>query len=227
MARPRQALLTRERIVEAATALIDAEGLEAVSTRRLAAELGVAGPSLYNHFRTKDDILAAVADEVIADLDLSVLAGPDWREAMFAWARAYRAALADHPNIVAYMVTSRFASRPVPLRMADELYGALVSAGWPPSWATRIAVILRYLVTGSSLGSFASGFSDGAETYSADRYPHLTEAAYLLPKHRYLVDERAFELGLRILLDGLALVHLAMAPSPGTEDAGSPGSAGH
>ncbi|WP_217146263.1 TetR/AcrR family transcriptional regulator, partial [Streptomyces sp. AC627_RSS907] len=49
MARPRKPLLSRERIVTAALALVDAEGLQAVSTRRLAAELGVSGPSLYNH----------------------------------------------------------------------------------------------------------------------------------------------------------------------------------
>jgi len=62
MARPRQALLTRERIITAAATIIDAEGLEAVSTRRLAAELGVQGPSLYHHFGNKEEILDAVAD---------------------------------------------------------------------------------------------------------------------------------------------------------------------
>ncbi|MGO4459170.1 TetR/AcrR family transcriptional regulator [Streptomyces sp. M-16] len=72
MARPRKPLLSRDRIVEAAGALVDAEGLEAVSTRRLAAALGVSGPSLYNHFRTKDAILEAVADAVSARVDLSM-----------------------------------------------------------------------------------------------------------------------------------------------------------
>jgi AcrR family transcriptional regulator len=72
MARPRKPLLSRDLIVEAALALVDAEGLEAVSTRRLAASLGVSGPSLYNHFRTKDEILDAVADAVSARVDLSM-----------------------------------------------------------------------------------------------------------------------------------------------------------
>src|SRR5436190_1931510 len=66
MARPRKPLLSTDRIVETARALVDAEGLAALSTRRLAAELGVSGPSLYNHFRTKDEILEAVADSVSA-----------------------------------------------------------------------------------------------------------------------------------------------------------------
>ena len=71
MARPKQALLSRERIVEAATAIVDADGLAALSTRRLAAELGVRGPSLYNHFVTKDEILDVVADAVVSLVDVS------------------------------------------------------------------------------------------------------------------------------------------------------------
>lgn len=79
MARPRKPLLSRDLIVEAAGTLVDAEGLEAVSTRRLAAALGVSGPSLYNHFRTKDEILDAVADAVSARVDLSMFDAADGR----------------------------------------------------------------------------------------------------------------------------------------------------
>ena len=87
MARPRKPLLSTDRIVETARALVDAEGLAAVSTRRLAAELGVSGPSLYNHFRTKDEILEAVADSVSAQVDLSMFEdGRDWRTALHDWA---------------------------------------------------------------------------------------------------------------------------------------------
>lgn len=103
MARPRKPLLSRDRIVEAAGALVDAEGLDAVSTRRLAAELGVSGPSLYNHFRNKDEILDAVADSVSAQVDLSMFEEDDprdWPAALHDWAVSYRAALAAHPHIV-------------------------------------------------------------------------------------------------------------------------------
>ncbi|NED79073.1 helix-turn-helix transcriptional regulator, partial [Streptomyces sp. SID11233] len=80
MARPRKPLLSTGRIVEAARALVDAEGLAALSTRRLAAELGVSGPSLYNHFGTKDELLDAVADSVSAQVDLSMFEdGRPWR----------------------------------------------------------------------------------------------------------------------------------------------------
>src|SRR3982751_2442142 len=100
MARPRQSLLTRQRIVEVAAGLVDAEGLEAVSVRRLATELGVAGPSLYHHFATKAEILDAVADAVIAQVDTSAFAVTDWAKALRLWAQSYHAVLSAHPNIV-------------------------------------------------------------------------------------------------------------------------------
>lgn len=103
MARPRKPLLSRDRIVGAASALVDSEGLDAVSTRRLAAVLGVSGPSLYNHFRNKEEILDAVADAVSAQVDLSMFEESDprdWRGALHDWALSYRAALAAHPHIV-------------------------------------------------------------------------------------------------------------------------------
>ncbi|OII64402.1 TetR family transcriptional regulator [Streptomyces sp. CC53] len=206
MARPRKPLLSRERIVAAAAALVDAEGLEAVSTRRLAAELGVSGPSLYNHFHTKDEILEAVADAVSAQVDLSMFDADDprdWRTALHDWAVSYRAALTAHPNIVPVLARGP-GRRPAGLRVADAVFGAMVRAGWPPAEATHIGALMRYFVTGSALGSFALGFVDDAAAYDPADYPHLGQA-HLLAEHRQRVDEGAFETGLRALLDGLAV----------------------
>ena len=84
MVRPRQALLTRQRIVEVATTIIDSEGLDALSTRRLAAELDVRAPSLYNHFATKEEILDAVGDAIIAEVDISMFGRDPWPDALRA-----------------------------------------------------------------------------------------------------------------------------------------------
>ncbi|MFE9425449.1 TetR/AcrR family transcriptional regulator [Kitasatospora sp. NPDC006697] len=202
MARPRTPLLSRERIVTAALALVDAEGLEALSTRRLANELSVSGPSLYNHFATKDELLDAVVDSVMGEVDLAMFVpGADWHDALRAWARSYRAALAAHPQIVPVLAQGP-GRRPNALRLADAVYGCLVDAGWPRGQATRIGALMRYFVTGSALGSFASGFPEDAAAYGAE-YPHLGEA-HRLAEHRARVDEGAFELGLDALLAGLA-----------------------
>ncbi|SEQ84095.1 transcriptional regulator, TetR family [Streptomyces sp. yr375] len=204
MARPRKPLLSTDRIVETARALVDAEGLAAVSTRRLAAELGVSGPSLYNHFRTKDEILEAVADSVSAQVDLSMFEdGRDWRTALHDWAVSYRAALRDHPNIVPVLAQGP-GRRRAGLRVADAVYGAMVRAGWPPSQATSIGALMRYYVTGSALGSFAAGFVDDVNAYDPADYPHLGQA-HLLAERQEKIDERAYQTGLRALLDGLAL----------------------
>ncbi|WP_404950457.1 TetR/AcrR family transcriptional regulator C-terminal domain-containing protein [Streptomyces sp. ARC12] len=205
MARPRKPLLSRDRIVGAASALVDAEGLDAVSTRRLAAVLGVSGPSLYNHFRNKEEILDAVADAVSVQVDLSMFEESDprdWREALHDWALSYRAALAAHPHIVPVLAGP--GRRPAGLRVADAVFGAMTGAGWPPAQATRIGALMRYFITGSALGSFAGGFVDDETAYDPADYPHLGQA-HLLADHRRQVDEGAFETGLRALLDGLAI----------------------
>ncbi|GAA1597220.1 MULTISPECIES: TetR/AcrR family transcriptional regulator [Streptomyces] len=211
MARPRKPLLSRDRIVEAAGALVDAEGLEAVSTRRLAAALGVSGPSLYNHFRTKDEILDAVADAVSARVDLSMFeagSGRDWRSALYAWAHSYRDALADHPNVVPVLARGP-GRRPAGLRLADAVFGAMTAAGWPPAQATRIGALMRYFILGSAVGSFARGFVDDREAYDPADYPHLGRA-HLLAERQREVDEGAFETGLTALLDGLSLQYAAL-----------------
>jgi AcrR family transcriptional regulator len=204
MARPRKPLLSTDRIVETARALVDAEGLAAVSTRRLAAELGVSGPSLYNHFRTKDEILEAVADSVSAQVDLSMFddADREWRTALHDWAVSYRAALRDHPNIVPVLAQGP-GRRPAGLRLADAVYGAMVRAGWPAAQATSIGALMRYFIMGSALGSFAGGFVDDVSAYDPADYPHLGQA-HLLAEQQEKIDERAFETGLTALLDGLA-----------------------
>ncbi len=212
MPRPRQALLSRQRIVEAAAALIDAEGLAGFSTRRLAAELGVRGPSLYNHFATKDEILDAVADSITAQVDVSFFGRVDWRVALRRWGRSYRAALAAHPHIVPYLAQGP-GRRPAALAMADAVYGGLVEAGWPPARATHIGALIRYFVTGSALGSFARGFVGDPSVYT-DQYPHLTQA-HRLAEHQDQVDEGAFALGLDALVDGLSRTYEAtVGPLP-------------
>ncbi|GAB2786019.1 TetR/AcrR family transcriptional regulator [Streptomyces chlorus] len=202
MARPRKPLLSTDRIVETARELVDAEGLAALSTRRLAAQLGVSGPSLYNHFRTKDEILEAVADSVSALVDLSMFEdGRDWRTSLHDWAVSYRAALRAHPNIVPVLARGP-GRRPAALRLADAVYGAMVEAGWPPPQATSIGALMRYFIMGSALGSFAGGFVDDAGAYDPADYPHLGQA-HLLAEKQEKIDERAFETGLTALLDGL------------------------
>ncbi|WP_046471757.1 TetR/AcrR family transcriptional regulator, partial [Allosalinactinospora lopnorensis] len=121
MGRPRTPILTREGIRAAALALIDRDGLEGLSMRKLAQELDVQAASLYSHYKTKDELLGAIADEVTAGVDVSGFETGDWRHGITVWARSYRAALTAHPNLVPYLAAGP-GRRDEALRRADAVH---------------------------------------------------------------------------------------------------------
>jgi AcrR family transcriptional regulator len=91
--------LTRERIVRAALRVMDAEGLEAVSMRRVAREVGVEAMSLYHHVEDKDDLLRGICNEVMRSFQFPGTSG-DWVERAKAGARAWRRLLQEHPDVM-------------------------------------------------------------------------------------------------------------------------------
>ena len=204
MPRPSTPLLSRDRIRDTALRLIDADGLDALSMRRLAAELGVQAASLYSHYPTKDHVLDAVANLLTRQVDASGFADGDWRTGLRTWARSYRDALASHPNAVP-LVASGAGQRDDFLAMANAVHGGLVCAGWPPRYATMIAGSVKYLVIGAASTPFASGFADDVQVY-LDRYPNLTQA-HRLRADAERIDHDSFELGLDALVCGLEDVY--------------------
>ncbi len=97
-ARPR-APLTRERIVDAALLLMDREGLDAVTMRRIGRELGVEAMSLYNHVEDKEDILDGICERVMSDFEYPE-PGHDWEETVRRGARSWRKVLRTHPDVM-------------------------------------------------------------------------------------------------------------------------------
>lgn len=91
--------LTRDKIVEAALHVMDTEGLDAVTMRRVAREVGAEAMSLYNHVRDKDDLLQGVCDRVMAGFAFPEERG-DWAEQCRAGARAWRRLLQAHPDMM-------------------------------------------------------------------------------------------------------------------------------
>lgn len=195
--------LSRDLIVETALALIDEEGLEAVTTRRLAEELGVQAPSLYNHMRSKDALLDAVAETVMDQVDASAFDRLGWRAALTAWAWSYYDALAAHPNLIPHLAVA-FGRLDTSLLRADQVFAGLRKAGWTPSRATRIAAGLRYAVYGAALASFSAGFAP-----EAARFPNLGEIDRLR-RDAQRIDRAALDLLIERFLDGLE----ATAPKP-------------
>ena len=204
MGRPRTPVLNRERIHQGALRIVDADGLDGLSMRRLAAELGVRAPSLYGHVASKEDLLHSVANEVMDAVDVSAFESGDWQQGLRVWARSYRAALATHPNLVPFLAYGP-ARREASLRAADAVHGGLVGAGWPPRYATMIGASTKYLVVGAAMGSFSRGFEDDVQIY-VDRYPNLVDAPSLR-EHADEIDAASFELALDAFLTGLAALH--------------------
>jgi AcrR family transcriptional regulator len=197
--RPTTAKLDQARIRAAALALVDAEGLERLSMRRLATALDVSAASLYFHYATKDELLEAVAADVLANVDTRAFRS-GWEPGVRAWARSLRAALAAHPRLVP-VLSHAPGRRADALQRADDIQGGLVAAGWPPREATMIGAAAKYLVFGAALGSFAEGFAADPEVY-ADRYPHLGQA-HRLAARAAEVDRESFDFALEQLIAGL------------------------
>ena len=194
--------MTREKIVVEATALIDEGGLANLSTRRLAARLGIKGPSIYNHFSTMEAVADAVIDSILAKVDTSSFEEHGWRTAIPIWARSYWAVLQNHPGIVPLMAQGP-GTREVQLHLADLLYGSLTKGGWPPRQATEVAIAIRNYISGSALGSYSGGFPVDERVYG-EALPHLGDA-HRLREYQSSLDEAAFERGLSSLMDGLIL----------------------
>jgi TetR/AcrR family tetracycline transcriptional repressor len=130
--------LTRERVVDRALAVADAEGIEAVTIRRLATELGVTPMALYWHFKTKDDLLAGAADRLLDDVVVPERVG-DWADDLRAVLAALVAAMRPHPQ-VAPLVATRMMAHPTGLDLTERALSRLAEAGFAPEPASALAV---------------------------------------------------------------------------------------
>lgn len=205
MGRPSRALLTRERIALAALQVVDEEGPDGLTMRALAERLGVKAASLYNHVDSKDALVDAVSELVNEEIDHTPLADADWRAGLTAYARGYRAVFLRHPNTIALLARRRVEATRA-LRGYDALLALLDRAGLTAADAAEVAAALDYLVLGSALETFTAGFTRAPEVYRPD-YPALADAldaSFERGGGAAGLDDRGFELGLRLLLGGIA-----------------------
>jgi AcrR family transcriptional regulator len=194
--RPNKPLLSRRGIAEEALRLVEEEGIEALTTRKLAKRLGVEGPSLYNHIANRDDLLDEMTALIDEHVDPSLLDDQDWRVGLTAYARAYRRAFHVQPQLVA-VIASRPVRSTVALAAYDATFAAFARIGWDPRTAATVMAAIDYLVLGSAIETFKGGFERPPAEYAAD-YPHL--AAALAATADVDVDDLGFELGLAALV---------------------------
>ncbi len=200
--------LSTERVLKVALRLADAEGLEALSMRRLGRELGVEAMALYRHVKNKDAILDGIVDRVAAELELPD--AEDWKEALRRRAHSAHAVLMRHPWAVRLLL-SRPNVGPAMLRYVDATVGCLRRAGFSFALADHAWNALDAYVYGFTLQQLCFPFqpdeyASAAETFlpqlPAADFPHLHGLATCVMRGEHDgVQQLGF--GLELLLDGL------------------------
>jgi TetR/AcrR family transcriptional regulator, tetracycline repressor protein len=229
---PKRTTLTPRAIIEGALALADAEGLEAVTIRRLAKGLGVTPMALYWHFRSKDELLEGVASSIFEEVDLSVNASGGWQEQLRALLGSLLGVLRAHPS-AAILLSTRTVSSEGGLRATEVALDILRRGEFSPAEATQIARhALRTVVNlvGGEPGVVAR--DESAEMLDArrrarlyleslppERYPRLVEAAG--PLSEGVAPDTYFAFGLDLLFAGIEAMAVrkrqGLDPLPGHE----------
>ena len=196
--RPRQdSGLSHEAIRAAALAMIEKDGLAELSIRKLGKELGCEAMALYWYYPSKDALLDAVVDELIAPVAAAVAApAKSWLDLLRTVARAYRGVASAHPNAFPLLATRRFASEGT-FAFLDRLFETARAHGVSDRDAAR-----AYRIVGSYVSGFA--LSELAEPREAEelraRYPRVAAVTDLLAPKKL---EAIFEHGLEVLLADL------------------------
>ncbi|MFF9339571.1 MULTISPECIES: TetR/AcrR family transcriptional regulator [unclassified Streptomyces] len=201
---PRPRSLTPDRLAAAALAVVDRDGLAALSMRTVAKELGMSPMGLYRYVADREELERLVADRILGDLDTAPppADGP-WSARVEVMAGRLREAVARHPEAVPLTLTHRHRS-PGGLLWSETVLGILAEAGVD---GPRRVVALRALhgyVTGAiqleHRGPLAGPGTEAIAALPGDRFPLLAATAR---EARGVSPDEEFFGGLRLLLRGL------------------------
>ena len=197
-AAPAPTVSLRTRALEEALRIADAEGLDALSIRRLADALGVKGASLYHHFKDKDEILDGVATIALSELRPPSDESLGWIDWLLQVARSYREALLAHPNLLPLILGRH--NRRAGSAVYDYAAMKLTAAGIPPAYQLTLINALESYATGAVLYGLSAPAAAWEASLPADGCEHLRLAL----RSDALDEDARFELGCRALLEGLA-----------------------
>ncbi|HKF78182.1 MAG TPA: TetR/AcrR family transcriptional regulator [Candidatus Dormibacteraeota bacterium] len=221
--RPRADGLTIERIIEVALGVIDGDGLEALTVRRIASEFETGSASLYRHFSSREELLVLLVDNVIGSVRLppARLSG----RAKVEWlAGELRRVLMSHPHLVPALRASPLLG-PNAMRGADSALASLIEAGYEPVVAVRAYLALVDYVLGTVFfDTRTSSRRRGRGTASGERIDALPDEAFpTLRAHQVAFaapsEEEVFSFGLRAFLDGLERRFLGSSSSTNASSA--------
>jgi AcrR family transcriptional regulator len=208
---PQRVPVTRDRAVGSAIALADADGLTALTMRKLAGVLGVEAMSLYHHVANKEQLLDGMIDSVFGEIELPPT-DVEWKTGMRQRCNSVREVLLRHPWAIGVM-ESRVSPGPSILRHHDAVLGCLRNGGFSVPMSAHAFALVDSYVYGFVLQEVNLPFNDANAVgelveellpqMSIEDYPHLIELTnehIMKPGYRF-GDEFAF--GLDLILDGL------------------------
>ncbi|MEV1287923.1 TetR/AcrR family transcriptional regulator C-terminal domain-containing protein [Micromonospora sp. NPDC049679] len=201
--------LTERSIASAALTVIDAEGIDGLTMRRLATELGTGPMAVYHHFPDKDTVLEAVTQLLFGEVEPPA-ATLDWQAVIRHMMCALRRSALRHPN--AAPLIGRFPPRtPDALAFVEGGFRALRAAGFDPAETARAYRIVTAYVLGSLQFELRDYFGSHPAAQPPEGSLNEVSVGRLLPTVREVGAELAkqdhdqqFEYGLRVLLAGLA-----------------------
>jgi AcrR family transcriptional regulator len=219
---PDQPALSRAAIVREAVAMLDAEGVEALSMRKLAARLNAGATSLYRHVATKDELMELAVDEVAAEIHVPTAGDADWRAAVTEAAASFRTTALRHPWLSSVLGQAGLAYLGPNLMSFSERLAALFTAAGFPEPSRAIDTVLSYVIgmsttegawlatiarSGESEADFIARLMPAAQQAAAE-HDHLSTSygeAMEATVDPVAVRDTKFRYGLDVVLDGLAL----------------------
>lgn len=201
--------LTRDEIVRAALDLAESKGLEKLSLHKIAEAVGVKTMSLYNHIADKSDVLDAMADQILAEMDIPDLDAMDWQDGLLALSKAFRETALHYPHSAALVLTRRL-NAPAVLPLVESALKLGRRAGLETAEAVHVCrayiaflvgSLLREVGTTSNAAGIRPSIVASSETELIDAgLEAVAEAADELAicDHDY-----EFEFGLHLLLESV------------------------
>jgi TetR/AcrR family transcriptional regulator, tetracycline repressor protein len=183
--RGRPVAVDRATLITTTLSIIDSDGIDAVTMRRIAAELGVSPMAAYRHTSSKDELLRIVAASVVADLPRSP-AGTPWPDVVQAFFEAFHDRLREHPGVAALFGGQAFLSETV-YAVSEHVFAALLEAGFTPATAVSLFMACASCSIGAALLESAEAHHTEAGRdamvllLSATKYPAIAAVAAHLP----------------------------------------------
>ena len=200
--------LSREQVLAAALGLLDEAGLEQLTMRRLAAALGVQNGATYWHFRSKQALLEAMADTLLADLTAGLDTESPWTERITELARQLRRALLSRRD-GARLFSAAFFPLPNALAYGEAMIAALGESGLSSRDAAWAADTLTYYIVGHTIEEQLAAALPGSGHDATDRltgavdpqrHPHMHAALAHIPAPHH---QEHFDYGLRLIVKGI------------------------